>query len=76
MDFPAIGRALSDLGGFALFITTVVVSVVGLHRQWIVPGWIYREKADDVRELNRTVARLTAELARERRRKDPPRGTG
>lgn len=69
MDFVSLGKALSDLGGFALFLVTVAVAVVGLHRQWWVPGWIWRERSDDVKELNRTVARLTEELRRERQRR-------
>lgn len=39
MDFPAIGRALSDLGGFALFLATVVFGVVALWKRQIVMGW-------------------------------------
>jgi hypothetical protein len=39
---PALGSQLADLGGFALFLLTVVTVAVGLHRQWWVPGWIYR----------------------------------
>jgi Tfp pilus assembly protein PilE len=41
---PALGSQLADLGGFALFLLTVVTAVVGLHRQWVVPGWVYRQE--------------------------------
>ena len=49
---PALGQQLADLGGFALFLLVVVVAAVGLQRQWIVPGWVYRQERE---------ARLTAE---------------
>lgn len=50
---PALGQALADIGGFALFLLTVVVAAVGFHRQWIVPGWVYRQERE---------ARTTAEV--------------
>jgi hypothetical protein len=44
---PDFGKQLADLGGFALFLLTVVTAVVGLHRQWLVPGWVYRQERED-----------------------------
>jgi hypothetical protein len=44
---PELGKQLADLGGFALFLLTVVTAVVGLHRQWLVPGWVYRQERED-----------------------------
>jgi len=46
MPSPELARALVDIGGFALFIFAVAVVAVGLHRGWIVPGWIYRQERD------------------------------
>lgn len=52
MPTPELAAQLADLGGFALFLFTVMIGVVGLYRGWIVPGWIYRQERD---------ARLVAE---------------
>lgn len=49
---PALGQQLADLGGFALFLLTVVIAAVGLFRQWWVPGWVFLAERE---------ARLTAE---------------
>jgi hypothetical protein len=43
---PELGKALSDIGGFALFLLTVVTAVVGLLKQWWVPGWVYRQERE------------------------------
>jgi cytoskeletal protein RodZ len=45
VDFPAIGRALSDLGGFALFLATVVFGMVALWKRQVVMGW-YAERLE------------------------------
>ena len=50
---PEVGRALADLGGFALFLLTVSIAGVGLYRQWWVPGWVYRQERQ---------SRITAEI--------------
>lgn len=52
MPTPELAKALSDLGGFALFIFGVIVLAVALYRRWLVLGWVY----DQERE-----ARLSAE---------------
>lgn len=52
---PELGRALADIGGFALFLLTVVVAAVGLARQWWVPGWMYRQEREA-----RTIAEVQA----------------
>lgn len=52
MPSPELAKALSDLGGFALFLLVVVVAAVGLYRGWWVPGWVYRQERE---------ARLVAE---------------
>ena len=60
MDFPAIGKALSDLGGWAAFLSLVVAVAVGGLRRWWVFGWIYdRERAD--RQTSDTQAERNAE---------------
>lgn len=69
VNFIALGRAAADLGGFALFLVLLIVIGVGLWRRWWVPGWLYLEKASDVKDLTKAVERLTTELARERRRR-------
>lgn len=77
MDFPAVGRALADIGGWSAFLVVVIVATVGLIvRQWWVPGWVYRREVEareraeaEVTRLTRTVARLTLQLSRERRRR-------
>lgn len=76
---PAIGSQLADLGGFALFLLTVVGAAVGLHRQWIVPGWVYRQERDS-RQTAETQAlrnvealeKLARAVTRERARQHPP----
>ena len=50
---PELGKALSDLGGFALFILTVLAIAIGLLKQWWVPGWVYRQERE---------SRITAEI--------------
>jgi predicted MFS family arabinose efflux permease len=52
-DPVAIGKALSDAGGWAAFLVVVIVIAVGSMRRlrWWVPGWIY----DDERN-NRTIS--------------------
>lgn len=60
MISPELGRALADLGGFALFVLTVATGVVGLHRQWIVPGWAWRAERE-AREKAETQAVRNAE---------------
>lgn len=54
---PELGKALSDIGGFALFILVVLVAAVGLYRRWWVPGWLYDQERQ---------ARLVAEAQAER----------
>jgi len=66
-------KALADAGGYVLFAFTAIVGAVGVYRGWIVPGWLYREKAEDVKALNRTVTKLTDELRRERQRRGTDR---
>lgn len=71
---PSLLRSLADGGGLVLFLAAVVTAVVGLHRQWVVPGWVYRDLLarllEALRELSaarKTIDRLTVQLARERR---------
>lgn len=74
-DPASLGKTLTDLGGFALFLLHVVlVDGYGLLRQWWVPGYLYlevRKERDDLKvELkaaNKTIERMTVQLARERR---------
>ena len=57
---PELGKALADLGGFALFLLTVAVAAVGLHRRWIVPGWVYQQERE-ARQTAETQAIRNAE---------------
>ena len=73
---PALGKQLADLGGFALFMLLAASIAVGLWRRWWVPGWIaseWKAERDSARAESaadrKTVAALTLQLARERRRR-------
>jgi len=77
---PESVQALADLGGFALFLFVVTGAAIGLHRRWIVPGWIYQQERD-ARQKAETQALRNAEalekLARavtrdERKPRRPP----
>jgi hypothetical protein len=72
-------KALSDLGGFALFLATIILAVLGIWRRWVVPGWLFDEEHRarvsaelENRVLSVSVARLTAELKalRDERKRD------
>jgi hypothetical protein len=78
---PQLGQQLADLGGFALFLLTVVAGATGLFRGWIVPGWVYKAERDarktaEIQALRNAQAleKLRRELARDphRRRPDGP----
>lgn len=71
---PQLGQQLSDLGGFGLFLLTVVAVAAGLLRKWWVPGWLFAERTAErdalqaeVKQLTKTVGQLTLQLSRERR---------
>jgi hypothetical protein len=71
---PSLLRSLADGGGLVLFLMVVVTAAVGLHRQWLVPGWVYRdlvvrllEALQELSAARKTIDRLTVQLARERR---------
>jgi len=65
---PEFVASLEDLGGLGLFIFVVVAAVIGLWRQWWVPGWMYKKVETENDLLVATVTRLTDQLARERAR--------
>lgn len=60
MPTPELAQSLADIGGFALFILTVLVVVVGLYRQWWVPGWLYNQERE-ARKTAETQALRNAE---------------
>lgn len=73
---PELLKALSDLGGTALFVLVVIVAALGLYRQWWVPGWLYKQERtarlsaqEEARKLSISVQRLTQSLRDERRRR-------
>jgi hypothetical protein len=59
---PELAKALSDLGGFALFLLAVVIAAVGLFRRWYVPGWMYDRLYDDWKLLRDQVDRNSKAL--------------
>lgn len=63
-------KYVTDLGGLALFVLSVAIAAIGLHRQWWVPGWVHRNEVDRRVKAEATVERLTrsvgAALSRDR----------
>jgi hypothetical protein len=57
---PALGQALADIGGFALFLLTVVTAGIGLFRRWWVPGWVL-DREVEARKIAETQALRNAE---------------
>jgi hypothetical protein len=57
---PALGQALADIGGFALFLLTVVTAGIGLFRRWWVPGWLF-DREVEARKIAETQATRNAE---------------
>jgi hypothetical protein len=56
---PEQVKALTDLGGFALFVFVISFGAVAIHRQWLVPGWVFRNEVDRRVKAEATVERLT-----------------
>ena len=65
----ALGQAITDAGGWAAFFGLVSLIGIGLWRRWWVPGFWHSELEAEVKQLRKTVLSMTAELARERRRR-------
>lgn len=60
MDFIAIGKAISDLGGWAAFLALVVViAMSGARRIWVW-GWIF-DRTEKRAETSDTQAERNAE---------------
>lgn len=70
-DVPIIDfvRQLLDLGGWGVCVLLVVAGLWALFRGHVVLKATYMEKAADNVALRKQVARLTADLTRERRRR-------
>jgi hypothetical protein len=60
MDWLAIGKAISDIGGWAAFLALVVLIAVGGVRRWWVYGWVY-DRAEKRAETSDTQAERNAE---------------
>jgi hypothetical protein len=75
-DLLTFGQRIVDAGGWAAFFALLAFMGWGFYRGKFVLDWQYQQKVEEVKALTKSVARLTVELARERRRKDPPRGPG
>lgn len=73
MPTPEQVKTLADAGGYVLFVFTSIVGAVAFYKGWVIPGWLYREKSEDVKALNLTVTKLTDELRRERQRRGTDR---
>jgi len=41
LDWLALGKALSDIGGWAAFLALAVLILIGGFRRWWVWGWMY-----------------------------------
>lgn len=68
-DIPALAKTLSDLGGWAAFLTVVIVAGLGFVKGWIVPGRYWdrevarADKAEVIATRNaEAVEALTLEL--------------
>ena len=60
MDWLAVGKALSDLGGWAAFLALVaLIAVAGARRGWVW-GWMY-ERAERRAETSDTQAERNAD---------------
>jgi uncharacterized membrane protein YciS (DUF1049 family) len=68
-EWLAFAESILNAGGWTVVVFLVVVIGIGLWRGWWVLRPWYREKADEVMELRRTVKSLTAQLSRERNRR-------
>lgn len=68
-EWLALGQSIIDAGGWAAFFALVSLTGVGLWRKWWVPGFWYSDIETEVKALRKTVLTMTAELARERRRR-------
>jgi hypothetical protein len=72
---PELARQLVDLGGWTACVFLVALILVGLFREWWVPGWLYRRERE-AREVSETqaernaasIAALAKWVNRERRR--------
>lgn len=58
MDWLAVGKAISDIGGWAAFLGLIVLIAIAGMRRWWVFGWMYdrseaaREASDNQAERN------------------------
>lgn len=68
-EWVGLGQALSEAGGWACFLLLVALIGIGLWRRWWVPGFWHTELEAEVKQLRKTVLDMTAQLARERRRR-------
>lgn len=63
------GQSIVDAGGWAAFFGLLLLIGIGLWRRWWVPGFWFTELEAEVKALRKSVLTMTAELARERRRR-------
>jgi hypothetical protein len=44
-----------------VLLVNLIVLAVGLHRRWLVPGWVYRGALEDLREAREAIALRNSE---------------
>ncbi len=73
---PEFWRQLAQLPVVGLVLLGLGIVVVGLYRQWWVPGWLWKgvvtenqELKAELKVLRETTSTLTVQLARERQRR-------
>ena len=60
MDWVKLGQTLLDAGGWAAFLSLVIVMAVGGYRRWWVWGWLW-QRSEDRADKSDTQAERNAE---------------
>lgn len=62
LDPVALGKALSDAGGWAAFLAVVILIAVGSLKRtrWWVPGWLYEDERNQ-RDISDTQSERTTD---------------
>lgn len=58
MDPTGIGETLASAGPIGVIIVMAIALIAAVRGDW-VPGYLYREKRDECKELREMVVRLT-----------------
>lgn len=62
-NFDALSKAASALGVVLLLGMFIVMTAMALYRQWVVMGWMYREKVSEIAALKILLTQALAEHA-------------